>query len=395
MDRKLWGLALGLVLAGCNAPAPPPAQGTDAQAGLVVVETDYSSTNVALLGQDGGVLSPSVASSGSGTVGLSAPLSGDVVLPGPGVRGRVAVIDQGNNVISWVDPATTHVVQLSVAAGSSSNPQDYVAVSPHRAYVPELEGKDLLVIDPSVPRITGHIDLMPAMKGAGPDYLPRANRVVLAGGRLYVLLSGYTSDFCHSAESRLARIDPATASVDDVLVLKGLHDCTAAALSPDGSELAVDCWGFDQCTGDPVISESGVALVSLGSSLALDRTFAAADLGEGAIALGVAWSGSHTLLVTSFGQEADSSRPSRQDKLIELDTATGQHRVLLSSDPFALGDVRCVADKACFAADAGRGVVDRFSVGEDGRLGEATAVHVGANVGLPPRYLGWFEASGG
>lgn len=408
MNRKAWGLALGLALAGCNAPAPPPNQGTDAQTGLVVVETDYQSSNVALLGEDGTVLSPSLMSSGSSRPGLSALLSGDVVLPGPVAHGRVVLIDRMSGVISWVDAATAKVAaQLSVATGFYSNPQDYVQASPHQAFVPRLgsnphpgrepydAGNDVLVIDPSVPRITGRIDLMPAMKGDDPKYLPRANRVVLSGGRLYVLLSGYAADFCDSSpESRLASIDPTTRHIDGVLVLKGLHGCTAMALSSDGGTLAVNCSGFEHCA-DPVIAESGVALVSLGASPALDRTFAAADLGQGALAFGVAWSGAHTLLVSAFGQEADSSGPKRPDSLMELDTATGAHHVLLTSDPFALGDLRCLAGKVCFAADAGRGVVDRFSVGADGKLGEPTAIRVGADIGLPPRYLGWFDASGG
>jgi hypothetical protein len=45
------------------------------------------STNVALLGLDGSVLAPNVASSATSAVGLAAPLSGDVVTPTMPVRG--------------------------------------------------------------------------------------------------------------------------------------------------------------------------------------------------------------------------------------------------------------------------------------------------------------------
>jgi len=409
MQHKLyWRIAFALALTGCNAPAPPAAQATDAEQGLVVVETDYQSSNVGLLGEDGSVLSPSLVSSGSGTMGLSALLSGDTVLPGPALHGSIVVIDRASAVLSWVDPATARVTaQLSVATGFYSNPQDYVQAAPDRAYVPRLAGNhdpgqepfdggnDVLVIDPGAPRVTGRIDLVPAMKGEDPKYLPRANRVVMADGQLDVLLSGYAEDFCDSSpESRVASIDPATNEIGDVLVLAGLHGCTAMSLSPDGGTLAVNCSGFHQC-GDPVMAESGVALVSLGPSLAVERRFAATDLGQGALAFGVGWAGPHTLLVSSFGREADASGPARKDSLLELDTTTGAHRLLLQSDAFALGEVRCVPGEVCFAADAGRGVVYRFGVDASGQLGSAEPAPMHSGAGLPPRYLGWFDASGG
>lgn len=408
MNHTYWPLALALALGACNAPAPPAAQPTDAEQGLVVLETDYDSSNVGLIGEDGTVLSPSVVSSGSGAPGLSALLSGDVVLPGPVSRGRIVVIDRGSAVLSWVDPSTARVsAQLSVGTGFYSNPQDYAEASPHRAYVPRLAGNpnagqepfdggnDVLVIDPAAPRITGRIELMPAMKGADPKYLPRANRVVVAGGQLYVLLSGYAEDFCDtSPESRLARIDPATNQIDDVLVLDGLHGCTAMALSPDGGTLAVNCSGFERC-GDPVLAESAVALVSLSPSPALGSRFGAAELGQGALAFGVAWATDHTLLVSSFGRQADANGPARPDSLMELDTVSGSHRVLLTSEAFALGQVRCVPGSVCFAADAGRGILDRFGVDGSGHLGAAEPVPTGSGTGLPPRYLGWFDGVGG
>ena len=374
----------------------------------MVVDTDYQSSNVALLGQDGQVLSSSLVSSGSGATGLSSPLSGDTIVPGPVSHGRVVVIDRDSAVVSWVEPAKARVAaQLSVATGFYSNPQDYVEVTPQRAYVPRLEqnphpgrepfdaGNDVLVIDPDTPRIVGRIDLMPAMKGEDRKYLPRANREVIADGTLYVLLSAYTADFSDSAESRVVAIDTSTDRIVDVLVLPGLHGCAAMALSPAGDTLAVSCSGMFEHSSTSTVGESGVALVKLGASLSPGKRFAAADIGHGPLAFGIGWAGAHTLVVTSFGRFADASGPARQDSLLELDTASGDARVLLGSDAFALGEVRCVAGSVCFAADAARRVVDRFAVGPDGQLGSARAVHTDTSIGLPPRYLGWFDVSGG
>jgi hypothetical protein len=89
-----------LLAAGCNVPLPKASRGAhvgdaavaDGGGGacsraVVVTESDYMSTNVALLGLDGSVLAPNVASSATSAVGLAAPLSGDVVTPTMPVRG--------------------------------------------------------------------------------------------------------------------------------------------------------------------------------------------------------------------------------------------------------------------------------------------------------------------
>ncbi|PKN46336.1 MAG: hypothetical protein CVU63_07695, partial [Deltaproteobacteria bacterium HGW-Deltaproteobacteria-20] len=70
----------------CNVASPDNTGGTDITAGacgrgLVVVNTDYQSTNVSLVAIDGKVLSTSFLSSASTPPGLSAPLGGDVVVP--------------------------------------------------------------------------------------------------------------------------------------------------------------------------------------------------------------------------------------------------------------------------------------------------------------------------
>src|SRR5215471_6178152 len=91
-----------LLVAGCNVPLPKESHGThiDNRDGganacsraVVVTESDYQSTNVALLGLDGSVLAPSIASSATRAVGLAAPLSGDVVTPTMRVQGDELVL---------------------------------------------------------------------------------------------------------------------------------------------------------------------------------------------------------------------------------------------------------------------------------------------------------------
>src|SRR5262249_16761171 len=140
---------------------------------------------ISLLSPMGAILSEIFISSGSTSTGLSTPLSGDVVLPFEAPSsGRVVLLDRyPNSVLTWVDAATAMVEgQLSVRTAFASNPQDYLELSAHRAYVSRFEtnskagaepndgGGDLLIVDPQNFSITGRIDLATPSDG---DFEPR------------------------------------------------------------------------------------------------------------------------------------------------------------------------------------------------------------------------------
>jgi hypothetical protein len=262
-----------LLVVGCNVPLPKGSRGAhlgDAAAGdggepgacsraVVVTESDYMSTNVALLGLDGTVLAPSVTSSATGAVGLVAPLSGDVVTPTMPVRGaELVLVDsaQSSSRIVWVDPETAAKRELSVATGFWSDPRDYAEVAPGKAYVPRYNanpapgkvpfdaGNDVLVLDVARGSIVRSIDVSDALGPDGAKALPDADKIVLAGERAYVLLGALPRDFSGAqVSSRLVAIDTTRDEVTSVTVLDGLLDCAGLVLSPDAKQLAGLCSG--------------------------------------------------------------------------------------------------------------------------------------------------------
>ncbi len=416
MQASKLGFSAALLMAvGCNVSSPDNTGGTNALSGVcgrgvVVINTDYQSTNVSLVSVDGQVLSSSFISSASGATGLSAPLGGDVVAPSQWQNDdEIVLLDRyPASVVTWVDVASAEPTgQLSAATGYAANPRDFLRVSPNKAYVtrydPNLDpgqqpfdgGSDILVIDPMTRSIQGRIDLQPAMAGAPDGFFARPDKLLLVDGQVLVLLGGYSADFVTSLPSRVAILDPGTDRLIETISLDGLHGCTAMALSPAGDELAVACSG--EFAGDSMttLSHSGIVLVSVGTTFEERRRFPAAKFGTGPVGGAIAYTSDTRLVFTTFGQFAEQGQAYREDAFVQLEVDSGQFEVVLRSEgePFSLGDVRCATEcGVCFLADAKRdgGVLHRFTLGEGGQLGDRSEIVVDRGIGLPPRNLGWF-----
>lgn len=402
---RTW-LSVGLLALACDVPEPPTGTGGIGEHGpcettFVVVESDYLSTNVAVLSATGDVLSGSLASS------ATANLSGDVVTPSSPTGGAIVLLDrsqtEGAHVL-WVDPHTAGTrADLPVTTGFPSNPRDYLDVSARKAYVTRFEenrapgkepfdaGSDVLVVDPVGPRITGSIDMRPAVADL-PGVLPRPDRMARIGGRAFVLLDVLASDFASTAPSRLVTIDTETDHPTDVLLLDGLRGCAGLAPSPEEAELAVFCLGGKVASGGPSdLGGSGVGIVDVTGAAELVRRFPASDLGEDPVGFFGDWAAPSVLLLQTFGHDAAGSAPAADDRIVRLDVATGAAEDVLRSAgaPFVLGGVACEpACGACFVTDADRDVVHRFAVDPRGTAGERREITVERRIGLPPRYLG-------
>jgi hypothetical protein len=412
-------LGLGLVL-GCGVPEPPGrtggvdgeelfreggAPGETCGRGFVVVEqgADYRSTNVALVGLDGTTLSESFASSATDDVGLVPPLIGDITPPTMRMDGdRLVLLDRHPaSIILWFDVATgQQTARLDVSTGFLSNPHDYLEISSTKAYVPRLEsnpspgrqpydaGGDVLIVDPSVPAITGSIPVGAVLEGERPEIHPRPRHIVRAGDRAYVLLSSSDSNFAEgAAPARLVAIDVETDAITDVLVLDGLERCTGLSLSPDGTRLVVGCPTFGQD-----LSRSGIALVDLEPVLAERTRFGAEALGGRPLGFFVELAGPDTVLTPSFARDGDPPEAGG-DRLLEVDMATGTTRALATRQDFwVIGGVRCaVGCGVCVAADSGvpGGVLHVLDV-EDGRVVAQREHVVERRYAMPPRYVGRF-----
>jgi hypothetical protein len=424
--RRAWPILATLATFACDVPTPKKPVGANVPdattsvdgsvacgRGIVVVEqpVDYSSTNVSLVDDDGQVLSTSIASSATSSVGLTAPLSGDVVPPTQRVDGsEIVLLDRaaGASRVVWVDvhDNTAARRELSVAPGNFyANPWDYVAISAEKAYVlrygtnatpgrePFDAGNDVAVVNPKTPAITGTIDLVSALGGATSD-LPRPARVVRVGHRAFVLLEVLSATFAVDAPSRLVTIDTDRDQVTDILVLTGFQDCAGLAVSPSSTELAISCTGNQNQYGPSDLSGSGVVLVDVTDVPKIEKSFSAEILGAGPAGPYIDYATDSELLVQTWGYLPDKPTPDAADTIAQLDLSTGHATTLLRSNDtgFMIWGVVCDAPcGVCFASDAGvrGGVLHRYAV-EGSRLTETGLVKTETDPGYPPKTLGRF-----
>ncbi|HEY3595231.1 MAG TPA: hypothetical protein VGL13_15200, partial [Polyangiaceae bacterium] len=285
-------------LAACNVAPPPPSTGgatfdppdaggdvtaVDVEAGaplacdrgMVIVESDYRSTNIVVSDVSGVTVSPSFVSSGATKPGLALALSGDVDVPF--VRpssDRVVTLDRfGTNVITWMDVATgTVVAQLPVGQGFESNPHDYIEVDATHAWVsrygsnatpgqqPFDEGGDLLIVDTQAFSIIGRI-AMPEETG---NFSPCPGELNRLGSDVVVTLGRWSRDFSMAADGRFVGVSPATGAIAWTVDLPGLTACGRLMISPDGRRAAIACSGlynfdakqFDAAHSDVVLFDA-------------------------------------------------------------------------------------------------------------------------------------------
>jgi hypothetical protein len=384
------------------------------------VDTDYEATNISLVGIDGSVLSSSFMSSAT-MLGNHIPhndqlpaLMGDVVLPSMPQTGRwITTIDRALGALTWVDiKSGTPLQRLPMGWDVPLNMQDYVEISPHKAYVPVLDpelaaglpptekGNDIVIVDPTAVMAMGTIDLTPAMAGEDPQFYARPGSAVVVGTRLYVLLSGFNLDFTATTLSRIVTIDTNTDSIVAVDKIPNMHDCTGIALSPSEAKLAVTCsgtWHVDMQLANPTSDPTTSGLTTFSRSdagITQDKQWNANDLGGGTIGFTVSFMDEDHLAFTTVGQLAGLGEVARDDTFMTLDLSTGTFSVLLRNPtPASMGDVRCFsACGACFVTEAVGpvgGTLHRYTAA-NGVLGAHTDIVVDAADKLPPRHLGAF-----
>jgi hypothetical protein len=404
-------LALSAVLAAaCNVTpatttggADLPSRG-DCPRGIAVVSSDFQSSEVALLAPGGEVKSNAFLSSASAAAsGLAAPFSGDLmVAPSRSRSGELVIVDRfGTDVLTFVDTRTAAVrAQLPVGTGFEANPQDYLELTEHLAFVPRLgentapgrepfdSGSDLLVIDPSIPAITGSVP-MPRKDG----YLPNPAAVMRLGDDVLVTLRHAAADFSDMADSELTAIAITDQRRRYRLPLSGLKNCGRAELSPSRSRLALACSAFLDRKG-AVADPSASALVVLDPSQTPPqelRRFAAQDLVQGPIQASVEFASEGVVLIktqTALGATQDN-------QLFSVDLQTGVSSLLASALPagaglgfgIALGGMHCAehCGDPCLIADASRGKLWRFRVEPNHlSLQDDVVIH---GAGLPPTAL--------
>ncbi len=411
MSRWIAGAVAAAACAfmGCNAPAPAPSTGGanlpdgPCGRGLVLISSDYQSSNVSVLDTDGSLVSASIVSSASEASALSAPLSGDVVLPNARMMGDdIVLIDRyPAAVLTWVDVQRGEVrAQLDVSTQFAANPRDYLPLGDGRAYVTRFQtnpfpgatafdgGGDILILDVAEPAIIGRIDLSTALQDT-PGFLPRASRMVQLGDVVYVLLVSYNQDFSDAAPSRLVRVATESDTIVGVTVLEDFYGCEG--LAAQGDRIAIACSGL--LAGGATSSTEGSGLILTDAQGQIFSATPARDLIGQPLGFSAAFTRTG-VLVTALGAFANDGGEDTRDAVVHVGANGSVTTVVRSSSrPFDLGEVRCSLGDAnaacshCFVTNGATGGLQRLDP-DDGSSDVTLPIDDG--IGLPTRLLGRF-----
>ena len=410
MPRLLLMLAVVSALVCCGVDpgagaSAPELSGTPCR--VVSVNSDYASTSVTLLDAEGRLCADTVISSGSAPPGLVTALSGDVV-PASARHpdGWVVLIDRyPNSVLTFMHPDEHEVLsQLAVGTGFAANPRDVTFLSRTRAYVSRAEtnrapgrepydgGGDVLVVDPSVPEITGRISLVEHTDShGGAAFDPRPGSFAETGGLVWVHLHHLSGDLSAAGPGLVLGIDPETDAVARALRLDAFSNCGALD-SPRGAEgFWVACSGrFGDASAQ--LSRSGLAWVDLSDGEPRVAWSAPASelLGQ-PLSFSVAARDERVIYAVLFGDLAGE----RSDVLVRVDRgAVPAVRQVASAGAYELGRPLISTERSLLMVPRGNPEVPsvlRFEIGAGGSLSELSPTDPDPSVGLPPRYLGWFR----
>jgi hypothetical protein len=413
--------AVALALVACNVAPPPPSTGgvsfdggagarvdggadggaAACETGVVIVTSDYKSTNIAVSRLDGTTLSGSFVSSGATKPGLALALSGDVDVPlvAP-ASGRLLLIDRfGTNVLTWMDLANASVLaQLPVGTGFQSNPHDYVEVDATRAFVTRFgtnpnpgqqafdQGGDLLIvgaIDTSTPAIAGRI----AIPEENPALQPCPDLMTWIGHELVVTLGRWSADFSQVGDGRFIGVSPGAGSIDWTVNVTGLSSCGRVAVSPSGKVAAIACSSaedmstsmFDPAQSDIVVYDATTSPPKETRRLGLGK-----KLGAG-LQPAIAFAGEDAIVALTYGGNATPG-----DTVFAVSPTTGEVTALgQATMSYVLGGLHCApgCGDVCLLSDAERNKLRRWQFAK-GTFAALDDVTVDTIVGLPPRDIG-------
>ena len=378
--------------------------GTAANCGSAfgVSMSDFQSTNVSVVSLEGKVLSSSIISSASATPGVSAPLSGDVVLPfASPASGELVLLDRyPNSTVTWLKPATAAVrTQLNVGTGFASNPRDYLEVEAGVAYISRYEkntkpgaqafdvGDDVIIVDTKTPKITGSIAFPPV--DGEPTINNRPDRLLKVGSKVWLTLQRTSADFGAVGNAKIGIID-ASKNVT-TFALDGLKNCSTLSLSPNGKQVIVSCSGsynFAKPDFKRMISES--AIVVLDATGEAPKELARIAATTAPFGPNIAHASDRYLLATLNGDAA--SKVTERVVGIDLESKTVKE-LYNSAIAFGdVGDVRCatICGGKCFATAAEKSGLLTFSLGTDGFTTGDNVTFPDAPPKLPPRYIGGY-----
>ena len=382
----------------------------------MVVHSDYLSTSVSLV--DPGelkLLRDGLIHSGSRDPVLSTALSGDVVLAStPHPKGLITLIDRyPNAVITLVDPHRGEVVgQLSVATGFASNPHDLAYLEHGRAYLtrydtnpspsPEPgdldEGDDLLLLDLDPSGGLGILKRIPMGEQASTildaKLQARPDRLVLDRGLAWVSQGCISLDFRQGGSGVIVAVDTQSDTVRHRVEIPQGSNCSGLAVEPGRGAMWVVCSGVFQERAKQHLARSGLARIDLEAEQpVLSAWLPASELNGRPLGPELAGGLGGWLFVVSMGE----LEPSLPDRLLAVRGTSCETMVLHEAGAFSLGGLLVEPGGARLwvgVADPRAPLLRFFDLqaGHPPRpLGQLDS---NPSVGLPPRSLGVYGASG-
>jgi hypothetical protein len=416
VSLRLRRCATALALVACNVAPPPPSTGgvafdgglslsgeggaaASCESAVVIVTSDYASTNIAVSRLDGTTLSPSFVSSGATKPGLALALSGDVDVPrlAP-ASGRLVLVDRyGTNVLTWMNLADASVIaQLPIGTGFlQANPHDYIEVDATRAFVtrfgtnpnpgqmPFDQGGDLLVVDTKTPAILGRI----AIPEENPALQPCPDLMTWIGHEVVVTLGRWSAGFSQVGDGRFIGVSPGAGKIDWTVNVTGLQSCGRVAVSPSGKVAAIACSSLENMKTrkfDPALSDIVVYDATTTPPSETRRLGLGTKLGAG-LQPAIAFAGEDAIVAMTYGGNATPG-----DTVFTVSATTGDVTALgQATMPVALGGLHCApgCGDICLLSDAERNKLRRWHF-EGGLFTSLDDVTVDTIVGLPPRDIG-------
>ena len=389
------------VLPACDGSSSSgTGSGLTATSALAILSSDYKSSSLALYDPASKKLVDDCVT--------PATLSKDTALTTGPQGGEVIVLDRERSLVDFVIPSICRLrAQLSVSTGGfKSNPHDVVHVSSSKAYVVRYEknaaptpapddfddGDDLLIIDPSVPMVTGRIDMSShASTVAGAALQARPDHAVLLGGLVYVTLNNLAADFSAAGPGRVVVVDPATDSVTDTIDLPDQTGCSGIVADEAAMKLYVSCGG-EFSDVDQTAASALVEIDVSGAKPALGKIVTGKSLGAQPVSyLPAALFGGNAFAATAGALDFNTGAQTAPDTLYSIALDTGAGTKIVDGGAFNLG--RPAVDptsKTLFLPD-GDPVTPRVRVFDvSGVAAPLTPFEPNPTEHLPPREVAWY-----
>ncbi len=197
-------------------------------------------------------------------VDTTAHIQNNILTPLPHTDASLRVFDDTLYIVNRLGRDNIQVVEtanfttlIDFSTGAGTNPHDILVLSPTKAYIalyqPEADAtaEEILVVNPQTGEITDRIDLNSIIENDGDENV-RAERLLLVGTELWVLIQDLNSAFEADTSGKIAVINTVTDSLIDTDVLQaGTQGITLEGRNPSTFE-------YDANSGKVFVCMSGV-----------------------------------------------------------------------------------------------------------------------------------------